>query len=250
MAADSREQTSGPSGGPRQRGRRRLIALVLVAIVAAATVYLALRPRPPALDRVDRMGIAAAIEAQWVAEGQVLPRRYAQAHTPIPQAVLDRIQTRYLTALRAVVTPEFLARRWAVLDLRRILSRPRSDGVLILSNDFRVMSVTPQRRLANGDLVVWAKVWGGNVLLMYSSGKWGIGESGVARVDDTPVWQYQMRKVAGRWRIVSESLVFNSEDDSPAYGPNTKHWVAEQKLTKGDEGLYLGSPSPEPPPST
>jgi len=235
--ADAPQQTTDPSRRPgRQHGRLRSIAVVVVAALAAAALYLALEPRPPALTHADRTAIAVAIEAKWIAQGQVLPRRYARAHVAIPQTVLDAVQARYVSTLRAVVTPEFLANPYAVLDFRILLPKWRNAGVFPLKDDFRVMSVRPERRLGNGDLVV-------------SSGEWGVGRSGIATVDETPVWEYQMRKVAGRWRIVAEHLMFDSEDDSPAYGPDTKHWVDSQKLTKGDQGLYLGSPSPEPAPS-
>ena len=44
--------------------------------------------------------------------------------------------------------------------------------------------------LPNGDIVLRVKLWDGEVDLQYSSGKVGVGQPSIFRVDDTPTYQW------------------------------------------------------------
>ena len=219
------------------QGRLLLVAFMLGgalagAVFAAGTVA-------PTLSPADRGAIARTITARWRALGQVPPARYAYT-TTIPRTVLERLQSRYLAAIKAVAAPEFLATE-GKLDLRYSIEGEHRNGMFTLEYDTKVLALTPKRRLANGDLVVWARQWDGNVILLYPRGKWLAGKPRMSRVDDTPTWQYQMREVGGRWTIVDEALVLQSEDMSPLYGPNTPHWVDTHPLISGNQGVILGT---------
>jgi hypothetical protein len=216
---------------------RRVCALALIG----AAVLLAGCGAGSSLSRADSAAIGASITASWDARDQVLPARYA-ASTKLPQAALDRAQANYLAGLRAVVTGEYLESHAGTLDIRKGFGALTGVGDFTLREDAQVLSVDRRRTLGNGDVVVWAKLWLGQVASHYDSGAIGKGPAIIARVDSTPIYQYQMRKVDGVWKIVGETLVYSSEDTSAAYGPGTPHWVDKQALVSGDEGLVLGVP--------
>lgn len=177
--------------------------------------------KPPSSG--DAAAIQAVIEARWAALGQVLPTRDALGDT-VPRADYAKAQANYLAGMRAVGTKEY-ADQAASLSMAAGFRGDRNIGVVVTKLETRVLSMEYKGTLPHGDIVVWARLWNGEVDLHFASGKVGVGPATTTRVDDTPTYQYVLRKVDGRWRIASEACVYESEDMSGAYGPDTAHWV-------------------------
>lgn len=240
----------------KKRSRRRLAGIVVAAAaVVAAVAVIALvaggsSSEPSLADQTAmQTTIGSWLGTQAAALAPQNPGYTAYAtDASVPQAVYEQVHTTYEASLQAVGTAEFISSQGQT-DSSKAIAGMRSDGIVETQVQTRVLSLDYKRTLSNGDIVVWAKIWLGDVRQVYASGTVGVGPATTDYVDETPTYQYQMRNVAGHWRIVSQALVFLSEDTAPGasqFGPNTPHSFSSDSLVTGDEGLILDTPPPVP----
>ncbi len=230
------------------RRTRRTIVTAVVAIIAAAAVAgsltLVLGGSSSAPDAAQMAAIQSVIGDYLAARAQALAPQdaaYQSDAASVPQSVYDQANARFHAAVARDGTPEFVD-RLAGTDIAFALAGERKNGDVMLRSDARVLSLDYMRRLAGGDVVVWAKLWLGDVRRHFASNEVGVGTATTAYVDETPTYQYQMRNVGGEWKIVSQAMVYESEDSAlgPAqFGPNTPHYVSSTPLITGDQGLVV-----------
>ena len=201
---------------------------VAVAVLASASSPSATPWSPP--TATDSAAMQSVIEASWAAFAQVLPETDALAGR-VPQDVAARAKEKYLAVMQAVGTQEYASSEAVTsVNFARSFQGDLDIGLVVKKLETKVLGLDYKGTLPNGDVVMWAKLWDGEVDLQFASGKVGLGPAVPRYVDDTPTWQYVMRKVDGQWKIASEAQVFISEDTSPEYGPDTPHWVDTKPL--------------------
>jgi hypothetical protein len=229
-------------------GRRHLRPLLIAAAVAAVALTVAgliAGGSSEGPSVAEQEAIQSTIARLWAAKDAALApqtREYARYATSptLPRALEDEMEAGWRAALRVLGTPEFVAQEnegggsWATAN-----EAGRGVGDVLVRSESEVLDVQYRRTLPNGDVVVWAEVWGGDVARHYDSGTIGVGPALTARVDGTPTYQYQVRGAGGEWRIVAETLVYSSEDTSAEYGPDTPHYMSPESLVRGDDGLVL-----------
>jgi hypothetical protein len=232
----------------RRWGRRHLRPLLIAAVAAAVAltvVALFAGGSSSGPDVVEMKAIQRTIARLWVAKGEALAPQtqdYARFETSptLPEGLKDEMEAGWQAALRSLGTAEFVAKENEGGGSAVFANEgSRRNGDVIVRCETEVVDVAYRRTLPDGDVVVWAEVWAGEIARLYQSGTVGVGEPHTVRVDTTPTYQYQLRAVDGGWRIVAEALVYSSEDMSGDYGPDTPHFVDSQRLVSGDEGLVL-----------
>jgi hypothetical protein len=215
--------------------------LALIAIIAFAAVTLTAGSSAP--NDKDMTAITDVI-ARWNALTAIAPpAQYAEA-AELPKAVSASIDADYRAAVNEVGTPEFASSLSGLVDRSQLFERGRASGYAVIKEEQRVLDVTFKRNLDNGDVVVWAKLWHGETSLLLDTANADAAQGTQSRVDSTPVNRYQMRNVNGEWKIVTEATIFESEDTSAEYGPDTPHWVAPAPSWPEDQGLILDTPAP------
>jgi hypothetical protein len=237
--------------------KRRVVAIVLgaaaVSIILAVVLLTGGSSSGPSAS--DEAGMQTTIANLWSAKDAALAPQtgtYAQyaASATVPQSVYNDISATYQNALQAVGTPEFIsAHVSAGGSPTTAAAAMRGVGDVETQSESQVLSVDYQRTLSNGDVVLWVKIWLGDVRQHYASGTVGVGASTTVYVDNTPTYQYQMRDVDGQWKIVAEAVVYDSEDSAGGqsdFGPNTPHSTSASPLVSGDQGLVIATPSPAP----
>lgn len=214
----------------RGRGRRRVPLMVAAALALVAVAFVVvlggLSSEPTAADmHAIRAAIARWEDVEflpWPAEYYALGR--------LPERVHEAMMAQRLEVARQVGTEEFVSSYPVTRDQAGTLEEFKKAGEgMCVRSMHRVIDVRFIRAELNGDILVEATVWGGEV-----TGRWdperrrlvGFDDEQPARfnkVDTTPVYAYTIRQSDGRWRLVSKDLVVQSEDDSGAFGPNTPH---------------------------
>lgn len=210
-----------------RRPRVLWVALPVAAALTLAGVVLAGSSSPSAPpwsppDPTDTAAMTKTIEAKWTSFHQVLPLADGLANR-VPADVAVKAKERFFAGLEAVGTEEYISlQREMNPDFGASLRGDLDRGYIVTKLETKVLGLEYKGTLPNGDVVVWASTWHGEIDLQFDR-KIGNGPATTRRIDDTPTWQYVMRKVDGKWRIVSETQVYISEDNSPEYGPNTPH---------------------------
>lgn len=202
--------------------------VVAAALLAGASSPSATPWSPPrASDSADMQSVIAA---KWAAFNQVLPEPDALAGR-VPQEVAAQAKEKYLAGMQAVGTKDYASSESVTsINFEASFQGDLNIGLVVKELETKVLGVDYKGTLPNGDVVMWARLWDGEVDLQFASGTVGVGAATTRYIDDTPTWQYVMRKVDGQWKIVSESQVFISEDISADYGPDTPHWVDTNPL--------------------
>lgn len=223
-----------------KRAIRRPLALgiagcVAVACAAIAAVTFSTGANAQLSDK-DTAAISQTIGAWWSAVDRVLPEKDSSS-ADVPKTDAAAAQASYEAGLKAVGTDEFISSAAGQLDMQSSFEADAGIGDFVKRLDTQVLSVDYVRTLDNGDIVVRAKLWNGQVADHYDSGTIGKGAAVTTYVDETPTYQYTMRQVAGAWKIVDEMLAFVSEDASAKeYGPLTPHSTSDQDLTSFSSG--------------
>lgn len=225
----------------RVKKPRRFLAIVLslaVAGLALLGVVLVTTGASNGPSAEDMAGISGTI-GEWNALTSVSVPEATAREPQLPESDAEQIDSAYAAALDKTGTPEFADSSTGQFDPGLLFQRCQARGEPLLSMERKVLAVDFTGNLDNGDVLVQAKIWVGETSLGYASTD--SKELIVKRVDSTPVRRYQMRKVDGMWRIVTEATVFESEDASPEFGPNTPHWVDDHPSIGEKDGLMLQS---------
>lgn len=203
-------------------------ALTLTGVVLAGSSSPSAPPWSPP-DPADTAAMAATIEASWAAFGQIMPLADGLANR-VPEDVAAKAKERFFAGLETVGTEEYISQQREMNpDFGKSFRADLDCGLIVTKKETKVLGLEYKGTLPNGDVVVWASIWGGEIALQFAR-KIGNGPAVTRRIDGTPTWQYVMRKVGGNWRIVSETQVYISEDTSPEYGPDTPHLNGSKAL--------------------
>ncbi len=230
------------------RSWKTLATAAIVALGVSVVVVVLMADSSPSAppwsppNATTSAAIQAVIDAKWAAVDQVLPAKDALAATA-PQADVAKAQADYLAGMQAVGTQAYVD-SVSSINMGASFEGDENLGIVVTQLTTEVLALTYEGTLPNGDSVIWAKLWDGEVDLHQSSGD-------TTRVDDTPTYQYVMRNVSGQWKIVSEDLVFQSEDTSSSqYGPDTPHSVSSSPLVAIPAGASTPMPSSSPTPTS
>jgi hypothetical protein len=236
-----------------------VIAAAAIVAVAAAGASSPTAPPWSPTSASDVAAIDSAVASVWAAGEQIVTPTLSRAATgrgatakgrAAARAARRDMNRRYEEVIRQVGTAEYVAQA-SGLNVGKAILADYGVGNIPIREETQILDSTCEGTLSNGDVVMWLRLWNGDIAQHWPSGAIGSGTSEVSRVDTTPTWQYVMREVDGEWKIVSEDLVYDSEDTSPLYGPDTPHWVAEQARVSPPPGASQPvSLSPASSPST
>jgi hypothetical protein len=176
------------------------------------------------------MALITATVARWE-EVDFLPwPQNRLASETLPPAVHDQMASLRRQVAAEVGTAAFAASPAVTTDHADVLEQFRRAGEgIVVRSDHEVMGSRFISVKANGDVVVEARVWRGEVTAQWDDetqrlvGFDAAHPSRFNRVDATPVYRYTVRQDGEQWRIVARELVVHSEDRSAAYGPHTPH---------------------------
>lgn len=138
-------------------------------------------------------------------------------------AAKEDINAAYRAALDKFCTTEYLSDGEAVdTDLAYSMgAMKRCDGYAVVDSEVRVLDLK-QIGQSDSDIIIRARIWVGESRKWWDEKASKFGPSD--RLDTTPVLDYRLREVAGRWKIVSRQYSeFSEDDDVNAYGPDTPH---------------------------
>ncbi len=225
---------------PLSPSRKRLpllLAILVCAVAAGSALIMSLTGAGSGPGVEDTAAMSRVIQRWQTALDFSWPAEHADQAELSPSA-RQEVNASFEAALRAVGTDEFVTKYLATfLDHATIIERFDSGSYRVVATEVKVLGVQFREYLPNDDVVVRARLWGGDISQKVNST--GIAGGGqVELLDTTPVYQYQMRKTNDEWRIVSETLVSSSEDVSTAYGPKTRHADGPVTIEDG-EGLVL-----------
>ena len=202
--------------------RRPLLVLAVTAGVALLLVALSLGASSEGPSEEDLREMQRQIQEWETVSWRPWPSAHYTADS-LPDKVHEAMQAERLDVARRVGTEDFVRSREVQRDIAAYLEEFHKGGEpLQVEAHQRVLDVTFDRVEPDGDMVVRALVWIGQV-----TAYWDEAEGGLTRydkIDTTPVYEFTMRKTAGEWRIVRKRQVVQSEDASSSlFGPDTPH---------------------------